>query len=311
MTPTSADRLRYPRRILCPTDFSSFSRHALAYAIALARPVGGEITLLHVLLLPLPSIDADDEPDWMPPEPSPRSELLQRLRRFAEPADAAGIATRLVLRDGIPGDEIVRAARSLEADLIVMGSHGRRGLDRLLGSHAERVLREACGPVLLVGGPAEAAPAETPVRLQEVLCAASGSEHSAQTLDYALCLAAGAGAHLTLLHVTEPSQRHAPGTPPWSGRIGASTGRVDECMSSGSPRSEILRCAREHGADLIVMGAHDRGPGVLGYLGSTSGHVVRAAGCAVLTVKATPSHAGAERSSGDTAPAEVGAGGDR
>lgn len=311
MTATATSPISYPRRILCPTDFTPFSRRALEYAIALARPVGGEIVVLHVLLLPLPSVDSDDGLDWMPPEPSPLVELLQQMRRFADPAEAAGLATRLVLRDGLPGDEIVRAARSLETDLIVMGSHGRRGLDRLLGSHAERVLRTASGPVLLVGGSAEATPAEAPVRIEEVLCAASGSEHSPQTLDYAECLAKGAGAHLTLLHVTEPGHRRSPGTPPWTGRIQASPGRVDECMSCGSPRSEILRCARERRADLIVMGAHDRGPGVLGYLGSTSGHVVRAAGCAVLTVKATPSHAGAERSSGDAAPAEVGAGGDR
>lgn len=311
MTPAAPGPVRYPMRILCPTDFTPFSRRALEYAIALARPVGGEIVLLHVLLLPLPSVDADDGPDWMPPEPSPLVELLQQMRRFAEPADAAGLATRLLLRDGLPGDEIVRTAGSLETDLIVMGSHGRRGLDRLLGSHAERVLRKACGPVLLVGGSAEATPAEAPVRIQEILCAASGSEHSPQTLDYAQCLATGARAHLTLLHVTEPGHRRSPGTPPWTGRIQPSPGRVDERMRCGSPRAEILRCARERGADLIVMGAHDRGPGFLGYLGSTSGHVVRAAGCAVLTVKATLSHADAERSSGDAAPAEVGAKGDR
>lgn len=136
MTPAVSGAVRYPSRILCPTDFTPLSRRALEYAIALARPVGGEITLLHVLLLPLPSIDSDDEPDWMPPEPSPRSELLVQMRRFAEPANAAGLTTSLVLRDGLPGDEIVRAAHSLDTDLIVMGSHGRRGLDRLLGSHA-------------------------------------------------------------------------------------------------------------------------------------------------------------------------------
>lgn len=311
MTAADSGHVHYPRRILCPTDFTPFSRRALEHAIALARPVGGEITLLHVLLLPLPSIDSDDEPTWMPPGPSPRSELLQQMRCFTEPADAAGLATRLVLRDGVPGDEIVRAASALDADLIVMGSHGRRGLDRLLGSHAERVLRTAACPVLLVGSSADMTPSESPVRLQEILCAASGSEHSPETLEYAQCLAAGAGAHLTLLHVTEPGHLRTPPAAPWSGRIECRPGQIDECTTCGSARSEILRCAKERGADLIVIGIHDRGPGVLGYLGCTSGYVARAAGCGVLTVKAMPSHANAEHTSGDAALAEVGAGGER
>jgi nucleotide-binding universal stress UspA family protein len=267
----------------------------MQYAIALARPVGGEITLLHVLLLPLPSNDSDDEPDWMPLGPSPRREVLEQMRRFAEPADAAGVGTRLVLRDGSPGDEIVRTACSLDTDLIVMGSHGRRRLQRLLGSHAERVLRTASCPVLLVGGSVDATPAEAPVRIQEVLCAASGSAHSPQTVAYAQSLAAGAGAHLTLLHVVEPGRR---GAAPWSGRTEARPGRIDECTSHGSPRSEILRYAKERGADLIVVGAHDRGPASLGQLGSTSGHVVREAECAVLAVKAVPSPARPGRSRG-------------
>jgi nucleotide-binding universal stress UspA family protein len=110
MTSTATSPIHYPTRILCATDFSDFSRRALEYAIAIARPVGGEITLLHVLLLPLPSIESDDEPDWMPPGPGPRSELLERMRRLARPAETAGLTIRRELRHGLPGDEIVRAA---------------------------------------------------------------------------------------------------------------------------------------------------------------------------------------------------------
>jgi nucleotide-binding universal stress UspA family protein len=311
MTSAATSPVHYPARILCATDFSDFSRRALEYAVALARPVRGEITLLHVLLLPLPSVNSDDEPDWMPPGPGPRSELLERMRRFAAPAEAAGVTIRSELRDGLPGDEIVRAARTMDADLIVMGSHGRRGLGRVLGSHAERVLRTAPCPVLLACRSVDATPAEAPVRIQEVLCAASGSKHSPRTLDYAQCLAAGAGAHLTLLHVTEPGLLRTPPVPPWSGRIPPRPDQVAQCLSYGSPRSEILRCAQERRADLIVMGAHDRGPGALGYLGSTASHVASAAGRAVLAVKATPSPVIAADSPGDTVPVEVNAGGKR
>jgi nucleotide-binding universal stress UspA family protein len=161
--------------------------------------------------------------------------------------------------------------------------------------------------VLLVGASTGAAKAEAPVRIQEVLCAASGSAHSPRTLDYAECLAARAGAHLTLLHVTEPGSMRVPPVPPWTARIQPRPGQVDACVSCGSPRSEILRHAQERGADVIVIGAHDRGPGLTDYLGSTAGHVVREAGRAVLTVKATPSPARTERSSGEAPAADLAA----
>jgi universal stress protein A len=249
----------YPTRILCTTDFTPFSRRALEYAIALARPAAAEITVLHVLPLPLPSVDSDDEPDWMPAGLGGRSEVLEQMRRFAEPAEAAGLRTRAVLRVGIPSDEILRAIAELEPDLLVMGSHGRRGLQRLVGSHAARVLRLAPCPVLTVSL-LEGAPAEMPVRIQEVLCAASGSERTPRTIEYARSLAEGAQAHVTLLCVANPCR----------------------------PSSDILDLARKRGADLIVIGNHDRGLGVVGYLGSTSARVIRDAECAVLTVKANP-----------------------
>lgn len=302
----ATDSLRYPIRILCPTDFTPFSRRALEYAIALARPAGAEITLLHVLLLPLPSSDTDDEPDWMPPGPGQRSTLLEQMRRFAEPADAAGLPIRLVLREGIPADEILSRAASLETDLIVMGSHGRRGFERwILGSHAGRVLRLAPCPVLTVSG-AGATAAEVPVQIREVLCAASGSAHAPQTVEYARCLAAGTRAHLTLLHVTVPGHPGGPRRRFRNGRIQAGQVSVVERTTWRSPRSEILRLAKKRGVDLIVIGNHDRGPAALGYLGSTSDRVVREAECAVLTVKATPRAAKRERSSREGAIAEAG-----
>jgi nucleotide-binding universal stress UspA family protein len=250
----------YPTRILCATDFTPFSRHALEYAIALARPAAAEITILHVLPFPLPSIDSDDEPDWMPPGPGGRTEALEQLRRFAEPAEAAGLRARTLLRMGVPSDEILRAVTELEPDLVVMGSHARRGLERLIGSHAVRVLRLAPCPVLTVSLHEGAAPADTPVRIQEVLCAASGSERSPRTVEYAQCLAEGAQAHMTLLCVANPAR----------------------------PSSDILDEAKKRAADLIVIGNHDRGLGIVGYLGSTSARVVRDADCAVLTVKSGP-----------------------
>jgi len=298
--------LRYPQRFLCPTDFSPFSRRALQHAIALALPAKAEITLLHVALLPLPSIDSDDAPDWMPPERGARSELLEQMRLFANPAVAAGLTTHLLLREGYPGDEIVRTACALDTDVIVMGTCGRRGLQRLLGSHAEHVLRTARCPVLTVGAAVDVTPVDGSVRIQTVLCAASGSEHSLQTVEYARCLATDAQARLALLHVTaRHSHSHAP---PWAGRVETGPAQVEEYIARGSPHAEILRCAKRLGADLIVIGAPDR-PSTLGYVASTAGGVVRDAECAVLTVRAMPSPTKPERPWGDSSHAEVGAAG--
>jgi nucleotide-binding universal stress UspA family protein len=152
----------YPRRILCATDFSPSSRRALEHAVALARPARAEVTVLHVVPLPIPSVDSDDEPDWMPPGPGERSEGLERLRHFAEPAEAAGLSTRILLREGIPSEEILSAAAELHPDLIVMGTHGLRGLPRLLGSHAARVVRQAPCPVLTASLDEEAPEAARP-----------------------------------------------------------------------------------------------------------------------------------------------------
>jgi nucleotide-binding universal stress UspA family protein len=284
MTLPAIASIRYPTRILCPTDFTPCSRRALEYAIALARPVGAEVTLLHVLLLPLSSLDTD-EPDWMPAGPVERTEILERLRRFAEPLEAAGLPTRLLLREGSPADEILAAAASLQPDLVVMGSHGRRGLGNLLGSQAARVLKLAPCPVLTVSG-VDGAPAEAPVRIQEVLCAASGSERSPRTVEYARCLAAGMQAHLTLLYVAERGLAAGDSAPPWDPALQSATPSVDRCVASGSPRAEILDLAMKRGADLIVIGNHDRGLEAIGCLGSTSDSVVRQASCGVVTVKA-------------------------
>jgi nucleotide-binding universal stress UspA family protein len=295
------DTAPYPTRILCPTDFSPVSRRARAYAIALARRARAEITFLHVCPLPLPSVVDDEGPDWMPNGPSPTTRLTDELRTFAEPARAAGLRTELMLRDGVPGEEIVRAACSLDRDLIVMGSHGRRGLHRILGSHAEHVVRTASCPVLTVSAGVEGEREGAAVRIGRILCAAGASEHSPTTIAYAWRLAAGAGARLTIVHVSDPRHRTQVAVPSAAGPLAPAGVSREERVTSGAPSSEILRSARECSADLIVVGTHRRGPATLGLLGSTYGQVLGAAKCGVLAVgsvdPAGRAHrAGAERS---------------
>jgi nucleotide-binding universal stress UspA family protein len=131
-----------------PTDFSEYSWNAWEVACALARDYQARLLLVHVEP-PLPSYA---ELGAIPPEPVDRRALERHLAQI-EPTDATLNVTRTLLV-GNEASEIARFAKENHADLIVMGTHGRTGLGRLLmGSVAELVLRQASCPVLTVKTP--------------------------------------------------------------------------------------------------------------------------------------------------------------
>jgi universal stress protein A len=133
------------RTILHPTDFSENSAMALRLACSLARDHGARLVLLHVLPPPLVVFEGGvvPEPSWDYPD-------LHHKFRNLTPGDVQ-VATEPHVVEGDPATEIVRLAKKLPCDMIVMGTHGRRGLCRLLmGSVAESVLRNAPCPVLIV-----------------------------------------------------------------------------------------------------------------------------------------------------------------
>jgi universal stress protein A len=130
-------------RILLPTDFSPTADAAFRYAAKLSAETGASLIALHVIA-PVYYLEAAE---------------LVLLQREAREAAQRGLArlrpapARTMLANGVPHDMIVQTARSVGADLIVMGTHGRSGLKRLmLGSVAENVLRHAPCPVLTVRG---------------------------------------------------------------------------------------------------------------------------------------------------------------
>jgi nucleotide-binding universal stress UspA family protein len=145
------------QRILVPTDGSATSSKGLKEAIALAKLTGGRIRLLHVVDTMPMSIAAEGlvgfSADLLPILRESGQAILDLARKRTE---AEGIAVETTLREVIAGrvcDLVVEEASSWPADLIVLGTHGRRGVGRLLlGSDAEQVLRSATVPVLLVRG---------------------------------------------------------------------------------------------------------------------------------------------------------------
>jgi len=141
-------------RILMATDFSAYSKEALDYAVHLAKGLGTDLHLLHVF-----------EPPFYPPSGSPlqvppevhqwiaglKEEESKRLKTVAEEARRQGVTVHPILKEGEPFSEILKTAEEITADLIVLSTHGRTGLARILmGSVAERVVRRSPCPVLTV-----------------------------------------------------------------------------------------------------------------------------------------------------------------
>lgn len=135
--------------ILVPTDFSNASEEALRWATSLARDTGAKLVIAHVEEAPMAY--AGELP--LTPDEATRDELRRSLAQTA-PADSS-VSYEHKLLVGEPATAIVDLAEREHADLIVMGSHGRKGITRLLmGSVAEAVVRKAKCPVLTVKQPA-------------------------------------------------------------------------------------------------------------------------------------------------------------
>lgn len=144
------------KRIVCPVDFSESSDHACRYAVALASGFGAELMLLHVVSPPIAALPGDHlVPDMMQADieaiaEASRNRLTQQVGDMAE----QGLNVQSKVLSGIPFLEIIRYSKEWNADLIIMGTHGRAGLQHLLiGSVAERVVRKAPCPVLTVKHP--------------------------------------------------------------------------------------------------------------------------------------------------------------
>ena len=298
------------RRILCPIDFSDHSRRALDHAIAIARWYEARVTVLHVFaptpvaaLGPTPVVS---EPIFL--TPIYRDQLVDDLRLFAGREGAPGVAIDAVVREGNPAGEVLNLAASVKADLVILGTHGRSGFERLLlGSVAEKVLRKASCPVMTVPRHLPDAVPAGPVLYRRLLCPVDFSDSSMHALKYAVSLAQEADARLTILHVVTQEFEYPPDIEYHAGmtigeflkaREDALQGRLNEIVAGaptfcraesllthGKPWREVLRVASDEQSDLIVMGVLGRGAADLLLFGSTTQHVVREASCPVLTLR--------------------------
>jgi len=284
-------------RILCPTDFSETSAHAVDLAVVIAGHYQAAVSALHVVPTFEPSVDAGS-----------LDGLRQETAAFFEEARKAGVTVDVQVELGSPVHRILDRAGSLPADVVVMGTHGSSGFEHLvLGSVTEKVLRKAPCPVLTVP-PRARSRSRLPFR--HLLCATDFSEPASMAVRFALSLATESDACLTLLHVLEwpwhePPQPSIEELPPEQGFALAMFRRESEerarrqleelvprtgpsvriAVVSGTPYEQVLEAAAAESADLIVLGVGRRSALNLALLGSTANHVVRAAECPVLTLR--------------------------
>jgi nucleotide-binding universal stress UspA family protein len=288
-------------RILLPTDGSEGAERAAGHARTYARTFGATVHVVSVVDVRQYSSTSDELDDV-------GRKQRDRLREEAEDAvataeDALGDEVAVVtdILQGIPHESILDYAADSDADLLVMGTHGRTGLQRLLvGSTTERVARLADRPVLTVGPDAD--PADG---VRNVLVPTDGSAGVEPAVAAGLDAAEAFGATVHALYVADVRTfftDDADATPPdpaldlledrgekatdavaeraTERGLDAETGVVD-----GVPTSAIVDYAADREMDLVVMGTHGRTGIDRLLLGSVAEGVIRQADCPVLTVR--------------------------
>jgi len=282
------------KNILFATDFSEYSQTALAVAANFARQQGAKLWLTHVvpgqprLAIPIEAMPACFDAEWTAAETD--------MASLGQCSLVEGISRELLLERGELWPALSDIVAKHDIDLIVVGTHGRGGVSKLLmGSVAEEILRLAPCPVLTVG-PHSFAKVVPQERLGHILYATDFQPGSAAALAYALLLARENHAQLALLHVCEvrgdalnhtlreQTIRQLMDLIPPDAQLDHIPEFLVEC---GRAADVILLVAAEKKADLIAMGARrSRHPFALSHLAWAMTHRVLArAKCPVLTVR--------------------------
>ncbi|ULA66958.1 MAG: hypothetical protein LZF62_170075 [Nitrospira sp.] len=292
-------------RILFATDFSEDARRAQEYAIHLAGAWGAELEVLHVIEAPH-GVGADAESFAMMERS--RTAAAQQLEEVRDDLARRGIPARVRLLLGNPVEQIRQAVREKDMGLLVLGAQGRHNLlYGLIGKTAERLVHEGPCPVLAVPGArkdaVESLPSDRPAVIRQVLAPLDFSAPSLDAVEYAVHLAQGVGAAVTLMHVLEAAcydldwglgviEGEASKRDYWNRQlmeirdvVTAFGIPVEVEISAGLPSDTILASALRHHTDLIVMGTHGRRGMSSKECGSVAEAVLRRATCPVLTIK--------------------------
>lgn len=295
-------------KVLFATDFSEHAEKALAHALWYAREFGAELHMLHALVLH----DADPaNPDLEFPDLEEAGERIRewarkRMREVSDRIDDRDVPVVRATRRGIAAaPAILEYAREEDVDLVVMATHGRRGIRRLLmGSVAEEVVRTAARPVLTVRPNGAAEHGDPPRR---ILVPVDFSEHSDRALRYGAALCERTGAELHAMHAVpelyfpdayfaEAAEIRALAEAAEDEVPEALHRNVHEVLGeeadvrtrlvAGPPAQAVAEYAEEQDVDLVVLSSHGRTGLERVLMGSVAESVGRRAPCPVLTVKA-------------------------
>jgi nucleotide-binding universal stress UspA family protein len=289
-------------RILVGIDFSSEAELALAHALQLARRTGASLTLTHVVPLPA-DLTADSSYDPLFRATALAGELVARqkedassmLAEVAAYCRSSGVECEVLLMDDTPSGGLARGAAEAHVDLVVVGSHGRTGVRRLLlGSVAERTTRLTDRSTLVARGAATAEDG-----YQRILVACDFSPYTDVAIRAALTLAAD-GARIEVVHCWQTPVMPA-GMPVATMRddlehdvaqagarlLASYQGRAPGAHLAfvpleGAPAEALRARAEETGSELIVVGSHGRRGVKRWLLGSVAEAIVRHAPCSVL-----------------------------
>jgi nucleotide-binding universal stress UspA family protein len=287
--------------ILCPIDFSEFSVRAYQHALSLAEHYRAKLVAQHVVeLWRYPYADyAASLGDYERFSQALREGGKEQLEEFVKNHTHDEIQPELVVHQGIAPDSILSFAQAEKTDVIVMGTHGRRGFDRLmLGSVTDRVMRRAPCPVLAVGKASHDSVASDEGRhrrhLSRILFCTDFSDNSERALNYALSARAEYDAELTMLHVLEevsPPAKKEQAIATAKDELeklilseGRKTPKIKTAVRIGKPYEQIIQLALEAQIDMVAMAVRGRGALDLAVFGSTTYRVLQLGPCPVLAV---------------------------
>lgn len=299
------------KSILVPVDFSMPSKNALEYALPLIEQFGAKLTLMHVVEPgPLPAFATAFPPPMAKDDAADM--CLNQLELLIKQNALDPKRVKTVVCRGRAAYEITSMARRLKADLIIMSTHGCTGLKHtFLGSTAERVVRHAPCPVLVVRNqPPLLAGKNSHLKLDKILVPLDFSDCSLFALKYSTALAREFHASQSLLHAVHPDYYFSNSDfdvinyamlMEYTRKAGLNQMKallkhrhfaglnVSGEVHVGHPITEILNAAKRRDVDLIVLSTHGRTGLKRVLLGSTAENVIRLASCPVLVVR-KPEH---------------------
>ena len=283
------------QKILCPVDFFPGSLRALDYAVKLAKNYGAGIHALHVVS-PVISGAYGTEISVASLTAAFQKDSIHQMAALKTKLKKSGVPIETEVLLGTIDVEIRRAIAKRKIDLVVVGTHGRRGVERwVLGSVTERLMRHCTVPLLVTASDRHIRSA--PPAIRRILVTTDFSEGTAGTLKYAFSMAQECQAKITLLHIVDDVSVDLPYKLRESVIRGVRrkleellpSGVRDWCdiktrIETGMPYRAILKILKSEKADLLVMNVHGKSLLERALIGSTAERVVRAAPCPVLLI---------------------------